>query len=60
MPRLIWSPAALRDVERLALALERHLGKREILELYLRLAPYGANVEGIRGSGLDFSDQADP
>ncbi|MDQ7775848.1 penicillin-binding protein 1C [Paracoccus aminovorans] len=39
---------------RLALALERHLGKREILELYLRLAPYGANVEGIRAASLQW------
>ncbi|WP_287884907.1 MULTISPECIES: penicillin-binding protein 1C [Paracoccus] len=39
---------------RLALALERRLGKREIMELYLRLAPYGANVEGIRAASLQW------
>ncbi|WJS84784.1 penicillin-binding protein 1C [Paracoccus sp. TOH] len=39
---------------RLALALERRLGKREILALYLRLAPYGANVEGIRAASLQW------
>ncbi|WP_061933309.1 penicillin-binding protein 1C [Aureimonas sp. AU22] len=35
-----------------ALALERALGKDEILSLYLRLAPYGGNVEGIRAASL--------
>ncbi|WGR61164.1 penicillin-binding protein 1C [Paracoccus ferrooxidans] len=39
---------------RLALALERRLEKREILALYLRLAPYGANVEGIRAASLQW------
>lgn len=39
---------------RLALALEKQLEKREILELYLRLAPYGANVEGIRAASLQW------
>ncbi|MDF3853321.1 penicillin-binding protein 1C [Paracoccus sp. P2] len=39
---------------RLALALERRLEKRGILELYLRLAPYGANVEGIRAASLQW------
>ena len=29
-----------------ALWLERHFSKREILEAYLNLAPYGANIEG--------------
>ncbi|HEX5757791.1 MAG TPA: penicillin-binding protein 1C [Thermoanaerobaculia bacterium] len=29
-----------------ALQLERRFGKREVLELYLNLAPYGGNVEG--------------
>lgn len=37
---------------RLALALERHLAKDEILALYLRLAPYGGNVEGLRAASL--------
>jgi penicillin-binding protein 1C len=30
-----------------ALQLERHYGKRELLEAYLTLAPYGANIEGV-------------
>ncbi|PIE07468.1 MAG: penicillin-binding protein 1C [Rhodobacterales bacterium] len=39
----------LRQV-RLALALERHLSKAEILGLYLDRAPYGGNIEGIRAA----------
>ena len=35
-----------------ALQLEAHLSKEEILELYLTLAPYGANLEGIRAASL--------
>ncbi|AHM03393.1 Multimodular transpeptidase-transglycosylase [Roseibacterium elongatum DSM 19469] len=41
----------LRQI-RLALALERILSKREILTLYLHLAPYGGNIEGIRAASL--------
>ncbi|MFN3273353.1 MAG: penicillin-binding protein 1C [Paracoccus sp. (in: a-proteobacteria)] len=37
---------------RLALALERRLTKDQILDLYLRLAPYGGNVEGVRAASL--------
>lgn len=39
---------------RLALALERHLTKSQILSLYLRLAPYGGNLEGIRAASLSY------
>ena len=39
---------------RLALALERHLTKDQILTLYLHLAPYGGNVEGIRAATLAY------
>lgn len=39
---------------RLALALERRLSKRQILSLYLRLAPYGGNLEGIRAASLSY------
>ncbi len=35
-----------------ALQLEAHLSKREILELYLTLAPYGGNLEGVRAASL--------
>ncbi|MCC1491237.1 penicillin-binding protein 1C [Cognatishimia sp. F0-27] len=37
---------------RLALALERRMTKDDILALYLRLAPYGGNVEGLRAAAL--------
>ncbi|SIS66785.1 penicillin-binding protein 1C [Phaeovulum vinaykumarii] len=39
---------------RVALALERRLGKDEILDLYLRLAPYGGNLEGVRAASLAY------
>jgi penicillin-binding protein 1C len=41
----------LRQMER-ALALERHYGKKEILEAYFNLAPYGGNIEGIGAAAL--------
>ncbi len=43
--------AKLRQV-RLALALERRLGKDAILDLYLTLAPFGGNIEGVRAATL--------
>lgn len=39
---------------RVALALERRLGKDQILDLYLRLAPYGGNLEGVRAASLSW------
>ncbi len=45
-----WS-GKLRQV-RVALALERALTKDQILTLYLTLAPYGANIEGVRAASL--------
>ncbi|WP_071674299.1 penicillin-binding protein 1C [Nioella nitratireducens] len=50
-----WS-GKLRQV-RLALALERHLSKEEILTLYLHLAPYGGNIEGVRAATLTWFGQ---
>lgn len=44
--------AGKRRQLRLALALERQLTKDQILDLYLRLAPYGGNVEGVRAASL--------
>lgn len=41
----------LRQI-RLALALERTLGKDEILSLYLTHAPYGGAIEGVRAGSL--------
>ena len=39
---------------RVALALERRLDKDAILTLYLTLAPYGGNLEGIRAASLAY------
>ena len=43
----------LRQI-RVALALERRLSKDQILGLYLHLAPYGGNLEGIRAATLAY------
>jgi penicillin-binding protein 1C len=37
-----------------ALGLERRLGKDEILGLYLTLAPFGGNLEGVRAASLAY------
>ena len=37
-----------------ALQLEKTLGKTEILRLYLRLAPFGGNIEGVRAASLAY------
>ena len=44
-------PGKLRQM-RVALALERRLTKDQILGLYLTLAPYGGNIEGLRAASL--------
>ncbi|HEV2899409.1 MAG TPA: penicillin-binding protein 1C [Pseudaminobacter sp.] len=41
----------LRQIAR-AIQIERRLTKREILERYLTLAPYGGNLEGVRAASL--------
>ncbi len=41
----------LHDLAR-AVQLEAHLGKPEILRLYLTLAPMGGNIEGVRAASL--------
>src|SRR5262245_52587567 len=38
----------------LALELERRLSKDEVLRLYLRLAPFGGNLEGVRAASLAY------
>ncbi|MEM7059337.1 MAG: penicillin-binding protein 1C [Pseudomonadota bacterium] len=40
------------DQIRLAFALERRLTKDQILQLYLTLAPFGGNIEGVRAAAL--------
>jgi penicillin-binding protein 1C len=37
-----------------AVALERHFSKDQIMDLYLALAPYGGNIEGIRAASLAY------
>ncbi|MFD1009451.1 penicillin-binding protein 1C [Oceanisphaera ostreae] len=39
---------------RVALALERHLSKTQILQLYYQVAPYGGNLEGVRAASLAY------
>ncbi len=43
----------LRQIAR-ALQLEERLSKEEILRLYLRLAPFGGNIEGVRAASLAY------
>ncbi|MBV9558364.1 MAG: penicillin-binding protein 1C, partial [Pseudolabrys sp.] len=45
--------AKLRQIVR-AIELEALLGKDEILSLYLTLAPYGGNLEGVRAASLSY------
>jgi len=45
--------AKLRQIVR-AIELERMLSKDEILNLYLALAPYGGNLEGIRAASIAY------
>ncbi|NHB77883.1 penicillin-binding protein 1C [Rhodobacter calidifons] len=39
---------------RVALALERRLSKDQILQLYLHLAPFGGNLEGVRAAAISY------
>jgi penicillin-binding protein 1C len=45
--------AKLRQMVR-ALEIERQLSKNEILDLYLALAPFGGNLEGVRAASLGY------
>jgi penicillin-binding protein 1C len=45
--------AKLADMGK-ALALERRLSKQQILGLYLTLAPFGGNLEGVRAASLAY------
>jgi penicillin-binding protein 1C len=45
--------AKLRQIVR-ALEIERQMSKDQILDLYLRLAPYGGNLEGIRSASIAY------
>ena len=37
-----------------AVQIERQLGKDQILDLYLALAPFGGNLEGVRAAALGY------
>src|SRR5712671_7905223 len=45
--------AKLRQIVR-ALEIERRLNKDQILNLYLALAPYGGNLEGVRAASIAY------
>jgi penicillin-binding protein 1C len=45
--------AKLRQMVR-ALEIERQLSKDQILDLYLALAPYGGNLEGVRAASIAY------
>lgn len=45
--------AKLRQAVR-AIELERRFGKNEILDLYLNLAPFGGNLEGVRAASFAY------
>ena len=45
--------AKLRQIVR-AIEIERQLSKDEILDLYLALAPFGGNLEGIRAASIAY------
>jgi penicillin-binding protein 1C len=45
--------AKLRQIVR-AVEIERALSKDQVLSLYLELAPYGGNIEGIRAASLGY------
>ena len=45
--------AKLRQMVR-AIEIERTLSKEQILDLYLALAPYGGNLEGIRAASIGY------
>jgi penicillin-binding protein 1C len=45
--------AKLRQMVR-AFELEQHLSKDQILDLYLALAPFGGNLEGIRAASIGY------
>ncbi len=50
-PRTVWNKL---DQMRKAIALERTYNKQDILSLYLSLAPYGSNIEGVQMASLSW------
>ena len=53
-PRTIW--AKIEQIFK-AVKLESLLSKDQILELYLTLAPFGGNIEGVRAASLIYFDK---
>jgi penicillin-binding protein 1C len=51
MPHRRDAPDKLIEIAR-ALQLEERFSKREILAMYLTLAPFGSNIEGVRAASL--------
>ncbi len=49
LPHTLWGK--LQQIV-LALQLERHYSKRELLTAYFNLAPYGRNIEGVEAASL--------
>ena len=45
--------AKLRQIVR-AIEIEREMSKQQILDLYLAMAPYGGNLEGIRAASIAY------
>lgn len=41
-----------------ALQLELHYSKKEILQLYLNLAPYGGNIQGVKAASLLYFEKS--
>jgi penicillin-binding protein 1C len=54
-PRTAWNK--LVETFR-ALQLEARLSKHEILQLYLNLAPYGSNIEGVKAASMLYFGQS--
>ncbi len=54
------SKTSLGKVEQIlrALQLEAHYNKKELLEAYLNLAPYGGNIEGVGAASLIYFHQS--
>jgi penicillin-binding protein 1C len=50
-PRTVWNKL---DQMRKAIALERSHNKTQILSMYLSLAPYGSNIEGVQMASLSW------
>jgi penicillin-binding protein 1C len=50
-----WSGKGLQMLR--AIELERHYTKKQILEAYLNLAPYGGNIQGVGAASLIYFNQ---